>query len=647
VTYRNLLLVSCGFVLTAAGAAYAQGVPPVAEQPANGMVTEVVVTANRTPVHLDQVGQSVTVLNQRAIELSQTTTVTELLSQTPGVTFVRNGGAGKTTSLFIRGAEAGQTVVLIDGVRLNDPSSPDTGASLSDIVSGNIERIEVLRGAQSTLYGSQAIGGVINIITATPARPLEVYGQAEAGSFKTSDLRSAVGGADGRLIWRAGANYFTTKGVSAYAPGTERDGYHNTSLHGKLGYAFSDHVSLDLRAFYTRGYNDFDNFNADGPVWGINKQLLTYAGLNFGLFDDRLKNRVSYSNTDITRVNYDRSPARTAQPVTFDAAGKSDRYEYQGTFKASDIWRGVFGVEYQKDHMRTASPTVAVPRPASTRASDSTQGYYLQVQGEVLEGLMLTGGVRYEDQSVFGGHTVGSAAAAYSINNGETVFRASWGQGFKAPSLYQLYSDYGNLGLNPEEAESWDIGFEHHLMAGISVSAVYFSRDTTNLIQFNSCTSATASNPLCAAPRTGFYSNVGRVHAEGEEFGASASSGPFSASLNYTHLRAINTTRGDPNRHKRLVRRPNDAVNATASYVWLGKLTTSATLRYVGATWNDAGNTQKLKHYTLVDLRASYQVNPNVELYGRIENAFNEKYQTVLDYGTTGVGYYAGVRLRY
>jgi len=610
-------------------------------------VTELVVTGTRAPTPIDQVGQSITVLSEEMIRSSQAIGMTELLAQTPGVTFSRNGAGGKTTSVYIRGAETGQTVILIDGVRLNDPSSTDTGASLSDVVTGEIARVEVLRGAQSTLWGSQAIGGVISSTTREPTQPVEYSAQVEGGGLKSALARAGVGGVMDKLTWRVGGGYATTDGVSAFAAGRERDGYINGAANARLTYRFSDAVSADVRAIWLRGRNEFDGFNADALNYGVNRTFLVYTGLNVALFDGRLQNRVSFQDSDLERKNYDGAAARRAQPLTFDALGISRRYEYQGDLKINDAWSAVFGVEREENFFRTASPTLTNIRAGASRARADTTGYYGQLQARVADGLTLIGGLRHEDQSTFGGHTVFSAAAAWRLNDGDTVLRASYAEGFKAPSLFNLYSDFGNVALNPESAESWDIGAEQKLFGRLTLAAVYFERDTTNLIIFVSCTAATRGNPLCAAPRTAFYDNVGKVRAKGFELGASLRLDALTVAANYTQLDAINTTPGDANRGKRLARRPEAVWNLTANYDWAFGLKTGVSVRHVGDSFNNAPNTQVLEDHTLVDVRASYPITENIEVYGRIENAFDEDYETTLGFGTTGRVAYGGVRLRF
>lgn len=644
---KTLLIALLGSAALVPGTASAQDAAPAQDGAQDGAhgAQPIVVTANRAPVRLDQVGQSMTVLTESAIAASQAVGVTELLVQTPGVQFARNGGPGTASSVYIRGAEAGQTVILYDGVRLHDPSTTDGGASLTDTVTTDIGRIEVLRGAQSTLYGSQAIGGVINIITRVPTRPFEARMQAEGGSLDTYMARASIGGRDGGLTWRLGGSYSTSDGVSAFATGTERDGYENTTLSGRLGYAFSDAVSIDLRSAYAFGDVEFDTFNGDALNSGETETWLNYAGLNVTLAEV-LQNRIAYSRTDITRINFDESAARAAQPVTFDAAGKTDRFEYQGTLAIAPGYFAVFGVDHAKNTMHTASPSLANANPPALRGEDSTTGLYAQLNGEVLPGLSLAGGLRIEDHSTFGSHTVGSLSAAWSLFEGNTVLRASWAEGFKAPGLYQLYSQYGNTGLAPEEATSWDLGIEQRLGGVVTLSAVYFNRDTTNLITFANCSGA-ASAPLCADGRFGYYDNVGRVEADGVELGASLLLHGFSVSANYTYLDAVNDTAGDVNRGKQLARRPKNTVNGTLAYSWPFGLETAASVRIVGKGFNNVSNSQVLEGYTTVDLRLSLPVTDTIEVYGRVENLFDETYQTILDYSAMPRLFTAGARLKF
>jgi len=652
---RNELIISAATaaLLLAANAASAQTATSATDP---SLLDDVVVTANRSAQAADRVGQSVTVLTAADIQASQTVGVADLLVRTPGVTLSRNGGIGSTTSLRIRGAETDQTVAVIDGVKLNDPSGTGGGYNFGNLLVGDIARIEVLRGAQSTLWGSQAIGGVVNIVTAEPTRPFQASIDAEAGSRGTTYLRGSVGGAGERATWRLAASHYETEGFSTFARGTEKDGYENFGLSGRANIRIVEGVSLDLRAVYSDGTVDVDGFPAPLFAFGdtretsSTKELVTYTGLNFDLFDGRLSNRVAYAYTRTDRELL--NPDQAVTNITFDAEGLNKRFEYQGVFDIREGWTATFGAEHEDSEFSSASPSSFNPNPVPATAEVGLDGYYAQLQAEVIDGLTLTGGVRRDEHDTFGGKTLGQAAAAWSLNGGATVLRASFGQGFKAPSLYQLYSEYGNTALAPEEADGWDAGVEQHLLdGGLILSATYFSRETTNQIDFVSCsgTETPAAAPLCfrnGVRRFGYYNNIALTEADGVELAADYEIGSFRVNANYTQTNTENRTPG-ANLGRQLARRPKEAANLTVGYVWPFGLSTSVAVQHAGDSFDNASNAARLEGYTLVDLRASYPINDTLEVYGRVENVGDEVYETTRNYGVAGRGTFVGVRARF
>lgn len=626
-----------------------------ADDAAPADIGELVVTATRNPQPIEKVGQSITVIGTAEIKESQAVTMTELLATTPGVSFSRNGGVGGSTALRIRGAESDHTVVIIDGVKLNDPSSTGGGYNFANLLAGDIARIEVLRGAQSTLWGSLAIGGVVNIITATPTKPFEGDVSAEVGSGHTTYFRAGAGGASERVAWRLAASRFDTDGLnSAYRFGPEKDGYENTGVSGQAKIQATEAVSFDLRGVWSKGRNEFDGFPPpafsfnDTREYGETEDLVLYAGVNFDLLDGALKNRIAYAYTRTDRDSFNPDQAMTTR--TFDAKGENKRWEYQGVWTINPAWTATFGAETEEAEMRTASPSDFDPDPPVGGGKAGIDSAYLQVQGEVVKGLTLTGGVRRDEHDTFGGKTLGQFAAAWSLNEGQTVLRASFGQGFKAPTLYQLYSEYGNLALEPEEADSWDASItQRFLDSRLVVSATWFDRETKNQIDFFSCTSTT-SNPLCfrnGVRRSGVYNNTAQTKAHGVELEAKALIGPLNVDANYTWTDAENDSPGNANRGKQLTRRPEHQANIRVTYEWENGGSLGGAIRYVGKAYDNATNTNVLSSYTLLDLRASWPVTEKVDVYGRIENALDEEYETTRNYGSPGRGAYVGVRARF
>jgi len=613
----------------------------------------IIVTATRLATPADQVPASVTVLDKQAIDRSQDIGVTELLLRTPGVSISRNGGYGTSTSLRIRGAEAEQTVVVIDGVKLNDPSATSGGYNFANLLIGDASRIEVLRGPQSILWGSQAIGGVVNVVTPLPDKALEGSFDIEAGSRETVSARAAIGGKTGPLAWRVGGQSFTTDGISAIAPqfgGRERDGYTNRNVSGRAVLDIAQGVSADLRGYYSSSRTDIDATSGDSPEFSLNREFVGYAGLNVDLLDGRLRNRFGYAYTDTDRDNF--NPDRARQR-TFDAAGTNRRFEYQGSFAITDGWTLLAGAENERSRFRSVSPpaSLSTPVPDPVRGRSEITSFYGQLNAELVEGLTLNAGLRHDDHNRFGGKTLFAAGAVLRLPSG-TLLRASYGDGFKAPTLFQLFSEYGNGDLNPEQTHGWEAGIEQRLFDGkLSFGATYFERTTKDQIIYNSCT-PTSGDRLCFVPgdsdtrRWGYYSNVARAEMHGIEAQAALALGRLRLDGNYSWIAVEDRSPGAATFGNWLPRRPRNTANGSASYDWGFGLTTGAAIRWSGRTYDDATNTRLLDDYTLVDLRAEYAISPELKLFGRIENLFDEQYMTAFRYNTLGRSFYAGLRAR-
>jgi len=588
----------------------------------------IVVTANRTERAISQVGESVTVVEEKEIVNRQPSDVLDVLRTVPGVTFNRNGGIGTNAGVSIRGAESDQTVVLIDGVKLNDPASPGGGFNFGPLLLGNIARVEVVRGSQSVLYGSQAIGGVVNLITREPTEELGMFARAEYGARDTAELTGNVSGRFGPVAASIGASYLHTDGISAFSEargGAERDGFESLGVNGRIDIALSENLSIDLRGFYADGEVGIDGFPAPDYVFAdvdevsYRNDFVGYAGLNADFLDGRFRNRLGFAYTNIDRRNFNFD----TDTETFDANGENRRYEYQGVFDAAEFVELVFGAEREESDFRSGTDEADV----------WINSVYGQVNLSPVTGLSLTGGVRYDDHETFGDATTFAASGAYTPNSGDTVVRASYGEGFKAPSLYQIYSTYGNPALLPEESESWDVGITHSFLdRRAQIGVTYFERDSTNLIGFVST----------ATPPFGFYDNTELASAKGWEFGLAVRPvDGFDVALNYTNIDAIDETTGN-----KLARRAEDKADLVVDYRMNNGIGIGATVLVVGDSFDNASNTRRLDGYVVADLRASYGVTEQLEIFGRVENLFDEEYETVYRYGQPGRAVFGGVRFR-
>lgn len=605
--------------------------------------TPIVVTAGREEQAIDDVANSTSVITLGQLETRQAVAVSELLRTVPGVTISANGGLGHTTAINIRGADSDQTLALIDGVKINDPSSPGGGFNFGNLVAGNIERIEVVRGSQSVLWGSQAIGGVINIITREPTEALAADITGEYGWRDSARLVGNFSGRTGPLSLSLGSQYIRTDGFSTFNEmrgGAERDAFRQYAVNGKARLGLNDAISFDLNGWYADSKAGIDGFPApafafaDTPETTASREFSGYAGLRAAAFEGRLKNRVGYALTDIHRRNVD--PTGGTAVETFNATGRNKRIEYQGIADLSDAVGATFGAETEKSIFRTSS-FGSPPATASARI-DSVYG---QLTLKPVSGLTLNGGVRYDHHSRFGGETTLAASGIYSFNNGNTLVRGSYGEGFKVPSLFQLFSDFGNRQLDPERARSWDMGLTQRLLDGRLAAAVtWFQRRARNQIIFISC--ATPLTGICLNRPFGTFDNVARTAAKGLEF--TVEMRPVEALRVQAAYSFINAR--DVITHRQLPRRPRQSVNLTADYDWTVGLKTGLTITHVGKSFDNASNTRALKDYVLVDLRAAYPITGRLEMFGRVENLFDEHYETAFRFGTPRRAGYAGVRYR-
>ena len=623
-------------------------------------VETVVVTATRTAQPLERTGESVSVLDADTLRNLQTVSLTDALALTPGVVVDQAGGIGQETSISLRGAETGQTLVLIDGVRINDPSGTDDGAILGDVLANNVDRIEILRGPQSTLYGSDAIGGVIDIFSKRGgASPFALTASAEGGSFDTYHMNAAANGTADIVDYGAAVNYLHSNGISAADKrngNPETDGYGNLGLTENVRVHVADNVSVDLRSYYTNARDDFDDNSgyvppylvSDSAAYNTNRFLLGYAGVNVDLFDGIFHNRFAVMGTRSDREFYD--SAFDILHKNDEDNGRATRFEYQGVLDVAPQTQITFGAESQRTSFISDYFNSYAAYSSFANGHNTISGYYAQAQSTFFDALTLTGGVRYDQDSKFGHHTSVKLAGAYDFGEG-TVLHANYGDGFKAPSLYELFSQYRNpTGLSPETSHGWEAGVDQSVLGGrLHGTLTYFERRTDDLIDFQSCYVAVPPTQ-CANPETasagGFYYNIGRSRASGIEAQIAANiTDTITATVNYTNLTAKDLVAGDT-----LPREPRNRANAILTWApetdWSVGGSVSYTAREVDQY--DATTSPPTAFvnggHTLVDLFGQYSFD-NWSLYARVENVLGQHYEPLLGYGAPGRAVYAGIRV--
>jgi len=586
---------------------------------------EIVVVASGVEQEAGTTGRSITVLDRATIEARQTISLSDLLLTTPGVTATRTGGPGNITAVRIRGAEDAQTLVLVDGVRANDPSAPAGAFDFGNLLTSSVQRVEVLRGPNSVIWGSQALGGVVNIVTQTSVDGIAARANAEYGYADQVSASAAIAAGNDKLQGALTGGYFRTDGVSQAAVGTEADGYRQYNASGRLRYEFAPGFGVDLRGYYADSHLDIDGFPAptysfaDTDEYSTAQELYGYAGL----FADvgPVANRVAFTIADINRDGFD--PATPGTGPDYLYRGRSERYEYRGDAKLIDQLRLTFGAE--RENLRFYDG-------ADTYRADITS-FYGQAIVTPVEQVSITAGVRNDDHSRFGDHTSWGANLAVRPTDG-TLLRASYGEGFKAPTLYQLFAPfYGTDTLQPETAKSWEVGVEQRALNGAAkLGVTWFHRDTRNQIDFDLVSFT--------------YANIARARAEGVEVEfVLRPAEAFTVTANYTYTDTENRSAGFEG--NQLARRPQDTASLSADYRLPFGLSLGGTVTIVGDSFNDQGNFTRIDGFALGSIRAEMPIGDRFAVYGRVENVTDEKYEVVSGYGTYGRAAYGGVRIKF
>lgn len=606
---------------------------PAAAQVQSGDA-QITVLATGTRETLQTSGQPLTIIDRGEIEQVQGGDILRVLERAPGVTASRNGGPGSFTGVRLRGAEAEQLLVLIDGVRVADPAAPGGGYDFGTLLPGAIDKIELLRGSNGTIWGSQAIGGVLAAWTGFDPG---FRASAEYGARDTLYTTASMAAKRGELELAADGAWYRSEGFSAAAAGSEPDGYRQWQAGGRGRLALTPGLRLRGGVRYVDGQLEIDGFPApaytlaDTGDYQATRQLSAYGGLDYELGGLQLTG--GWSAADTERDSFD---AEAGLAPTYTTDGHSDRVDMRGAWRlgGATLW---FGGESEWSRFSSTFDDEQRAR---------TAGAYTQIGATVLDRLSLNAGARIADHSRFGSALTIGADASWSIGGGWRL-RASFGEGFKAPTLFQLFSDYGNAALEPERSTSSDLGVElndrnspHHLAATV------FRRDSEDLIDFVSCFGSTVG--ICADRPFGSYDNLGRVRAQGIELeGRREFGGTFSARFAYSFVDTENRTPGSPNRGNVLARRPRHALSLGGEWLLNEEgAAVGADLRWVSASYDDAANLVRMPSHAVFDLTARWPVSERIELFGRIENLWDEDYQTAAGYASPGRGAFVGAKLR-
>ncbi|BCP53439.1 TonB-dependent receptor [Kaistia sp. 32K] len=623
-------------VMLAAGAASAD------------QLDDIVVTAYRSPTDITKSGSAITVIPGDKINNASPGSLVDVLRQVPGVTVTQSGGPGGTTEVSIRGAEAGDTLVLIDGVRVNDPASARNTFDFAVFSPTDIERVEVLRGPQSALYGSDAMGGVINIITRKRTGALTATAGVEGGSYGTVAGNATAGGSVGPVSLSVSGTAFDTHGFSRVGDRDdgEADGTRKFAGTARGSYDSGEGKAFSFGVTAYRQESDVDRGSKptdDLPGYERNRDVVSGFGrFDFESFDGKIANQINFFGTQTTSA-YIEPLTLTNKPSTSflgrvgDSTGLDYGVEYQGTIDLARYGTLIVGGRAERESGEQDTTTTSLAGvDKNVQSFDDARtllAVYALQQFTLFDNLNLSLGGRYDEDVDGQGFLTGRATAAYLINPTGTKLRGSFGNAAKRPTMFQLFdAQYGNPDLIDEESWGGDVGIDQELFDGrVQVSATGFYNRFTNLISYSLATND--------------YINITNAETSGLELSADAVLVPsvLKATGTYTYLHATNLDSGLP-----LSRRPENSGSLTLTYTGIENFEFGATAIFVGERFNNdpakAAQLVPLDGYTKIDLNASYRLNPQTTLYARLENLTNVEYQDAFGYNNAGRSGYVGLR---
>jgi len=589
------------------------------------------VTPTRSASSLAESGSSVTVLSEQQIADTGQTQVLEVLRQVEGLDVVQQGGPGNLTSVFMRGANSQHTKVLLDGIPVNDPSNATRGFNFSHLTVDNIERIEVLRGPQSTLYGSDAIGGVINIVTKRGEGPMSVSVSGMAGTLGTHRESLHLSGGNECYYYSFGASYFHTDGISSAARrlgNLENDGYDNLSFSGRFGWTPSELLNVDYVFRYVDTDTEIDDYDfltglpVDNPIrHSLSQRFFNRIQVQSFFLDGLIEQRVGFNFVD-----YNREDTDSGFFVPPNYGGQTRQFDWQANLLLTECNTFTAGFDYLAEEA------------ASTGTATRTQNMssvYLHDQFSLWDRSFTTVGVRWDDHSAAGQAETYRVTTLYDVQEVCGAFHGSLGTGFRAPALAENspFAFGANPGLRPERSKGWDLGWRQELLCGqVVLDATYFNNDFTDLIVWD---------PTSPLTFFGGLENIGRARSSGVELtGRWVVNELWTLDATYTHTETENLLTG-----LLLDRRPrNKASIGVHRYFCCDRGHVSFYLLYIGDRL-DRGGAVTLDEYVTANLACSWRPRDRHELFLRVDNLFDEKYEQVAGYGVLPLTVSGGVRL--
>ena len=626
-------------------------------------LNDVVITATRTASNTIELANSISVIDSAEIVNKNSFNTFDAIKNEYGISFTQQGGKASVSNIYIRGGSPSQSLVIIDGVEVNMPNDPSNFYNFFSLPLDNTNRIEILRGPQSTLYGSDALTGVINIITLKgKGKPVFNFG-VEGGSYNSYKGTITSLGAIGNFNYSAALSRTKSDGYSAASENYnsnpdspfEKDGYQLDNFNTILGYDFSESFDADVVIRYNNSSTNLDQSDGPPDFWDDptyifdQEEFFIRAQGKLNLMDGKWNQKIGLTYfSNVRKYSYDTSAVSIFYPeYIYDYSwsnydGRKYKLDWQNNFKLNESNLVTLGAEFEleesasKYFARNYIPDPNYPDYASIfpEKSANTFGIYLQDQIKVDESFFGTIGVRFDYQNQFGSAFTYRIAPAYIFWETGTKLKATVGTGFKAPSLFYLYDPvYGNSDLNPEQSFGLDAGVEQFFWsADFSIGANYFYNKFTDMFGFDSNFKTV---------------NINEAQTDGVEVFANANlTDGLIIKANYTYLNARDKSEGTSDYNQKLIRRPENKAGMYVSYTWNNIANLNLDIIYVGkrdeldfATYSRI----VMPDYFLINIAAYYDLFSFLRFQGRIENLLDKQYEEIYGYGTAGLSFFGGI----
>lgn len=590
---------------------------------------EIIVSGSLSPVTEGQTGATVEVLTEADLGTSDTSVI-QRLDRLPGVSSSSNGGVGSATSIRIRGLGPSYVGVRLDGIDITDPASLTPQFNFGGLLSSGLARVEVLKGSQSALYGSEAIAGVVNMTSFTPEKAgFSGKSTFETGSFGTNTASVSTGYKTERGFVALTYGHFTTDGFSARTQDgddpavTEDDGFRQSTINARGEYALTDALSVGVALFHRSGDLDYDigSKDAAGDITSEERGARVYAKLRTGI----IANTFSYSYFDVDRDvqlrRFELNPELQGELYVVTYRGTRKNLSYLGTAEISSAMVLNFGADYTEEEYRSNG----------IFASEDNTSINTELLFSPSSQIDLSAALRYDDNSTFGGKTTGRLAGVWRPRE-DLAFRGVIGTGFRAPSLNERFGPFGaNPDLNPEESISYEIGIEKTFVNGF-IKATIFQSDIDNIIDYD-WQSESACNCYTQIP--------GTSRSKGIEI-----SGEYALAHNVNLFGNYTYTDAKDEEGARLGRVPRHDLVLGANADLSDRFGASLDMRFVGdvVPTPKMASASKVGTYTVVGAGLTFDLSDTAQAYLRVENLFDEDYQTAIGYNTPGRSAYIGLR---